>query len=126
MDRKKHELFARFVAILILAIGIILGVKSSASVESAETICVTEIKKSEQLIENTMGNDGVVVQASNTAIAQCRADFNERQIEVFSRLAERCDLAFADVQGTTIDALKSYCQLNAIRFIMSLQLQRTR
>ena len=117
----------RVIAILILIGGVALGLKSSTedlAGGSSEAVCLSEIKKSDALIESSNGSDSVVAQVSKSAVTQCLADFGDKQIDVYNKLAGFCEKSFGDVQGTTSEAMKSYCQLNGIRYVLSLQLQR--
>lgn len=123
----RGEIFSRLIALVILVLGVALGMKSSAEEPtSPEALCIAEIKKSDIAIENSNGNDAIVSAASISAVTQCKTDFSSRQSEVFSYIERRCQSAFSDVDGTTSAAMEAYCQLNGVRFILSLQLQRQR
>lgn len=123
----RGEIFSRLIALTILILGMALGMKSSADESiSPEAVCMSEIKKSDIAIENSNGSDAIVSAASKSAVTQCKTDFNQRQLDVYEFLDRRCQKSFSDVSGTTSEAMESYCQLNGIRFVLSLQLQRER
>ncbi len=127
MKTMRGEIMARLVALVILVLGMALGMKSSANeAESSEAICMTEIRKADIIIENSNSNDTIIFEAAKAAVSTCKSDFSEKQSSVYEFLGKRCQGAFSKVEGTTSEALEAYCQLNGIRFVMSLQLTRQR
>lgn len=123
----RQRILERIITILILIGGLSLGLKASAeesSLISSELICLAEIKKSDFMIDLSRTDDGIVDQAAQSAIKRCLLGFGQDQKSAYQSFADLCDKSFADIQGTTPEAMASYCKLNAVRFVLSLQLQR--
>ena len=111
--------------ILILLASLNAHALMSAGAATAKTIenasCIAVIQKADQLIQ-TQGGDAVSAQAALSALNICKTELTQKEAYAFLTYEAKCHESYSMDQGTASQAMLAVCQMNAIRYVLSLQL----
>jgi hypothetical protein len=106
-----------------IALLFLISVGTFANEPEGGLACVKEIQRTDRLA-NQMGGDSVIAQAAQSVVGICQTIMTAREMNEFDSLKERCLQRYQEGNsgGTAIQAMAAICQMNAVRFVMSLQL----
>ncbi len=108
--------YASKMKLFLMILGIFWAARSLAASD-----CISEIRKADHFV-SIHGGSTASSDAAQTAIGKCSVDFTDAESAYYQSLAKKCQDSFAGMVGTASDAMKSVCQMNAVRYLMSLQL----
>jgi hypothetical protein len=86
--------------------------------------CLNEIRKADALIQTLVQKqapDSVSAQAASHATQVCQTDLTEKESALFDELGNRCREAYGNSAGTTNQVMMAICEMNAVRYVLSLQ-----
>ena len=105
---------------IVLGASLLFAVTSHAQSERTAE-CLTDIKKSEQMIGES-GVDSVSTHAAKSTIQKCKIDLLGIEKKRLDLLALECENSFEDIGGLAKDLMVLNCEMNAVRFVISLGL----
>ncbi|MCE3009917.1 MAG: hypothetical protein LW875_04830 [Proteobacteria bacterium] len=83
--------------------------------------CLSDIRKSETLIVAS-GVDSVSTQTAKSTIQKCKIDLSGSEKKRLDLLSLECGNAFDSIGGLAKDLMVLNCEMNAVRFVISLAL----
>ena len=108
---KKLSLLIIFFGLSVQAGG--LGAESAS--------CISVIQKADQLIQR-QGGDAISAQAALSALNMCKTELTAKESQALVTYETKCHDSYSMDQGTVSQAMLAVCQMNAIRYVLSLQL----